>query len=108
MFREHAPEPEVGDLIPVQGIESLIIDVAADCQLEAFACSSLHGVDAVLDSYAKACSVSEEVDYPIFQISHAHHDVRDPICFEPFDHPLQKGFSAHLYKPFWQVCGYGS
>src|SRR6266581_3572053 len=108
MLRQHGLESEVYYLVPIQGEKCLILNIAANCQPETFASASRHCVDAVPDSHTKACSVAEEVDYLLLEVSHAHHNVRDSICFEPFDHPLYKRLSANLYDPFWQVGRYGS
>jgi len=65
-------------------------------------------MDAVLDAHPEAGSVSKEVHYLLFEVCDANYDSGDPICFEPFDYPLEKWFTAYFDEAFGKVGGNGS
>ena len=79
MRREDGFEFEVRDLVPIQGEECLVINVAAYGQPEAFACPPWYCVYAVLDLDSEASAVAKEFDYLILQISDAQNNVRDSV-----------------------------
>src|SRR2546428_8790225 len=108
MLRKHRPESKVSDLVTIQSKESLIINVTAYRERKSFARSSWYRMDAVLDSYSKACSIPKEVDYLLLQIGDAHHNIRQPAGLEPLDNPLKKRLSSHPNETPEQIRQYGS